>query len=104
VTTVWRYVKTAPLTYTWLVVLLVTTIIQHSMARHIHALHIGVITALLIGLGLLPADQVASTRGRGCVNSGVWRSATKTSNACAGAWNSRGRRSTRVTNRSARFW
>jgi hypothetical protein len=39
VETVWRYVKTAPLTYTWLVVLLVTTIIQHSIpARHVHAL------------------------------------------------------------------
>lgn len=39
VQTVWRYVKTAPLTYTWLVVLLVTTIIQHSIpARHVHAL------------------------------------------------------------------
>ena len=38
-TAVWRYVKTAPMTYTWLVVLLVTTIIQHSMpARHIRAL------------------------------------------------------------------
>jgi hypothetical protein len=39
VTTVWRYVKTAPLTYSWLVVLLVTTIVQHSIpARHLHAL------------------------------------------------------------------
>jgi len=37
--TVWRYVKTAPLTYSWLVVLLITTIIQHAMpARHLHAL------------------------------------------------------------------
>ena len=36
---VWRYVKTAPLTYTWVVVLLVTTIVQHSIpARHLHAL------------------------------------------------------------------
>jgi hypothetical protein len=32
-------VKTAPLTYTWLVVLLITTIVQHSIpARHLHAL------------------------------------------------------------------
>jgi rhomboid family protein len=39
VTSVWRYAKTAPLTYTWLVVLLITTIIQHSIpARHLHAL------------------------------------------------------------------
>ncbi|HTI78272.1 MAG TPA: rhomboid family intramembrane serine protease [Mycobacterium sp.] len=38
-TSVWRYVKGAPLTYTWLVVLLITTIIQHSIpARHLHAL------------------------------------------------------------------
>jgi len=35
----WRFVKTAPLTYTWLVVLLVTTIVQHTIpARHLHAL------------------------------------------------------------------
>jgi hypothetical protein len=39
VESVWRYVKSAPLTYTWLVVLLITTIIQHTMpARHLHAL------------------------------------------------------------------
>ena len=39
VTSVWRYVKSAPLTYTWLVVLLITTIIQHSIpTRHLHAL------------------------------------------------------------------
>ena len=39
VTVVWRYVKSAPLTYTWLVVLLITTIIQHTIpARHLHAL------------------------------------------------------------------
>ena len=38
-TAVWRYVKSAPLTYTWLVVLLITTIIQHtSRARHLRAL------------------------------------------------------------------
>ena len=38
-TSVWRYVKGAPLTYTWLVVLLITTIIQHSIPiRHLHAL------------------------------------------------------------------
>jgi hypothetical protein len=37
--TVWRYVKSAPLTYSWLVVLLATTIIQHSIpARHLHAM------------------------------------------------------------------
>jgi hypothetical protein len=39
VETVWRYVKSAPLTYTWLGVLLVTTIIQHSIpTRHLLAL------------------------------------------------------------------
>jgi hypothetical protein len=39
VQTVWRYVKTAPLTYTWLAVLLITTIIQHAIpARHLRAL------------------------------------------------------------------
>lgn len=31
VTSVWRYVKSAPLTYTWLVTLLVTTVIQHTI-------------------------------------------------------------------------
>jgi hypothetical protein len=36
---VWRYVRGAPLTYSWLVVLLATTIIQHLMPiRRIHAL------------------------------------------------------------------
>jgi hypothetical protein len=34
VTSVWRYVKTAPLTYSWLVLLLTTTIIQHSIPAH----------------------------------------------------------------------
>jgi hypothetical protein len=34
VETVWRYVKSAPLTYSWLVVLLITTIIQHSIPAH----------------------------------------------------------------------
>jgi hypothetical protein len=39
VTTVWRYVKSAPLTYSWLVVLLITTIIQHTISPHrLHAL------------------------------------------------------------------
>jgi len=39
VTVVWRYVKSAPVTYGWLVVLLITTIIQHSIpARHLQAL------------------------------------------------------------------
>jgi hypothetical protein len=34
VTSVWRYVKTAPLTYSWLVVLLITTIMQRSIPAH----------------------------------------------------------------------
>jgi hypothetical protein len=39
VTSVWRFVKSAPLTYSWLVLLLVTTIIQHSIpAQRLHAL------------------------------------------------------------------
>jgi hypothetical protein len=39
VNTVWRYVKRAPLTYSWLVLLLVTTIMQHTItARHLRAL------------------------------------------------------------------
>ncbi|MGX9791998.1 rhomboid-like protein [Mycobacterium sp. MMS18-G62] len=38
-TTVWRYIRSAPLTYSWLVVLLATTIIQHSMSvRRVRAL------------------------------------------------------------------
>jgi hypothetical protein len=32
VTKAWRYVRSAPLTYSWLLVLLATTIIQHSIA------------------------------------------------------------------------
>jgi hypothetical protein len=36
---VWRYVKSAPLTYSWLALLLVTTMIQHSIpVRRLHAL------------------------------------------------------------------
>ncbi|MGY4650992.1 hypothetical protein ACVWWN_004788 [Mycobacterium sp. URHB0021] len=36
---VWRYVKSAPLTYSWLALLLVTTIVQHSIPlRRLHAL------------------------------------------------------------------
>jgi hypothetical protein len=31
---VWRFVRGAPLTYLWLIALLVTTIIQRSMSRH----------------------------------------------------------------------
>ena len=54
--------------------------------------------------GVLSADPVASARTRDCVNSGLWRSATTTSNAYAAAWNSRARRSTTATNRSARCW
>jgi hypothetical protein len=34
VDTVWRYVKGAPLTYSWLALLLVTTIIQRSIPEH----------------------------------------------------------------------
>lgn len=38
-TAVWQYVRSAPLTYTWLVVLLVTTIIQRQMhGRDLHIL------------------------------------------------------------------
>ena len=38
-TRVWRQVKTAPLTYSWLIVLLITTMVQHSMhARRLRAL------------------------------------------------------------------
>jgi hypothetical protein len=32
-TAAWRFVRGAPLTYAWLVVLLITTIIQHSLGR-----------------------------------------------------------------------
>jgi hypothetical protein len=39
VRTVWRYVKSAPLTYSWLVVLAVTTIVQDVIpVRRLHAL------------------------------------------------------------------
>jgi hypothetical protein len=39
VKTVWRYVTSAPLTYSWLVVLAITTISQHAIpARRLHAL------------------------------------------------------------------
>jgi hypothetical protein len=31
--TAWRFVSSAPLTYVWLIVLLITTIIQHSLSR-----------------------------------------------------------------------
>jgi hypothetical protein len=38
-TAVWRYVRSAPLTYTWLAALLVTTIIQHQLhGRDLHVL------------------------------------------------------------------
>lgn len=30
----WRFVRSAPLTYLWLAVLLVTTIVQHQLTRH----------------------------------------------------------------------
>jgi hypothetical protein len=33
VTAAWRYVRSAPLTYLWLAVLLVTTIVQHQLTR-----------------------------------------------------------------------
>jgi hypothetical protein len=37
-TAVWRFVSSAPLTYVWLVVLLITTIIQHHLTRReLHA-------------------------------------------------------------------
>jgi rhomboid family protein len=32
-TAAWRFVRSAPLTYLWLTVLLITTIVQHSMSR-----------------------------------------------------------------------
>jgi hypothetical protein len=32
-TAAWRFVSSAPLTYVWLIVLLITTIIQHSLSR-----------------------------------------------------------------------
>jgi hypothetical protein len=35
---VWRFVRTAPLTYLWLAVLLGTTIRQHEAGRHLHHL------------------------------------------------------------------
>jgi hypothetical protein len=35
---VWRFVRSAPLTYVWLIVLLITTIIQHHLSRReLHA-------------------------------------------------------------------
>ncbi len=37
-TRVWRYVKSAPLTYSWLVVLLITTIVQRSIPARLHEL------------------------------------------------------------------
>jgi hypothetical protein len=39
----WRFVSSAPLTYLWLIVLLITTIIQHSLSRR--ALHFVLIHA-----------------------------------------------------------
>jgi hypothetical protein len=37
-TAAWRFVRSAPLTYLWLIVLLITTIIQHQMGRReLHA-------------------------------------------------------------------
>jgi hypothetical protein len=30
----WRFIRSAPLTYLWLAVLLITTIIQHQLSRH----------------------------------------------------------------------
>jgi hypothetical protein len=39
----WRFVRSAPLTYLWLTVLLITTIIQHSLSRR--ALHFVLIHA-----------------------------------------------------------
>jgi hypothetical protein len=36
---VWHYLSSAPLTYSWLTVLLITTVVQHSMStRRLHAL------------------------------------------------------------------
>jgi hypothetical protein len=35
---VWRFVRTAPLTYLWLIVLLGTTIVQHQFGRHLRHL------------------------------------------------------------------
>jgi hypothetical protein len=35
---VWRFVKAAPLTYLWLAVLLVTTIVQHQLGHRVHHL------------------------------------------------------------------
>jgi hypothetical protein len=32
-TAAWRFVRSAPLTYVWLIVLLITTIIQHNLSR-----------------------------------------------------------------------
>ncbi|MCV7233219.1 hypothetical protein H7J49_12065 [Mycobacterium branderi] len=32
--TAWRFVRSAPLTYLWLAVLLITTIVQHQLSRH----------------------------------------------------------------------
>ena len=46
----------------------------------------------------------SSQTGQACVNSRLWPSATKTSNASAAASNSRARRWTPVTSRSARSW
>ncbi len=35
-TTAWNFVHSAPLTYLWLVVLLITTIVQHVIGRRLH--------------------------------------------------------------------
>ena len=65
---------------------------------------LGHFSALLRRAGVLSAEPGRPTRARGCVDSGLWRSATTTSNTCAAAWNSPVRRSTAATNRSARSW
>src|SRR5882757_153103 len=53
--------------------------------------------------GLLPLDATPTRRGR-CVDSALWRSTTRTSVISVAAWNSRRRRWSHATNRSAHCW
>ena len=93
-----------PRRWRWLYLVAALVVFGASLAVKHDFTQLGHFSALLIGLACYPLTRSRQREPVCCVNSGLWRSATTTSNAFAAAWNSHARRSTTVTSRSARSW
>ncbi len=70
-----------PPRWRWLYLAAALVVFGVSLAVKRDFTQLGHFSALLLGLACYPLTRIRAARARGCVNSGLWRSATTTSNA-----------------------